>query len=50
VACIVAITLGMDSFNWVKACAVLLIFCGVYLVTSSKSRRDMKLEARKKEM
>jgi drug/metabolite transporter (DMT)-like permease len=50
VACIVAITLGMDSFNWVKACAVLLIFGGVYLVTSSKSRRDMKLEARKKEM
>lgn len=50
VACIVAITLGMDSFNWVKAYAVLLIFGGVYLVTSSKSRRDVKLTARKKEM
>lgn len=41
VACIVAVYLGMDSFNLTKAIAVLLIFGGVYLVTISKSRKDM---------
>lgn len=41
VACIVSISLGMDSFNLTKGIAVVLIFLGVYLVTVSKSRKDM---------
>lgn len=44
VACIVAVLWGMDSFNWVKACAVVLIFGGVYLVTASRSRKDAEPE------
>lgn len=45
VACIVAVCLGMDSFNLVKGMAVLLIFGGVYLVTASKSRKEMEQQA-----
>lgn len=41
VACIVAVLWGMDTFNIVKSFAVVLIFSGVYLVTTSKSRADM---------
>ena len=40
VACIVAVCWGMDSFNATKVMAILLIFSGVYLVTSSRSRTD----------
>ena len=48
VACIVAVCLGMDSFNVVKGIAIALIFCGVYLVTASRSRAEMeKYEAEK---
>lgn len=42
VACIVAVCWGMDSFNWVKMIAVGLIFGGVYLVTSSRSRTELE--------
>ena len=42
VACIVAICWGMDSFNLVKGIAVVLIFGGVYLVTASRSRKEME--------
>ena len=42
VACVVAICWGLDSFNFSKGVAVILIFGGVYLVTASKSRRDME--------
>ncbi len=42
VACIVAVCWGMDSFNLVKGGAVVLIFGGVYLVTSSRSRKEME--------
>lgn len=38
VACLVAVALGLDSFNLVKGLAVVLIFGGVYLVTSSNAR------------
>lgn len=38
VACIVAVIGGMDTFNWIKAVAIVLIFSGVYLVTASRSR------------
>lgn len=46
VACIVAVCLGMDTFNTIKALAVLLIFTGVYLVTASKSKKDLDAEKR----
>ena len=41
VACIVAVLWGMDSFNWIKGVAVVLIFGGVYLVTASRSRKEL---------
>ena len=44
VATIVAIVWGMDTFNWVKVLSVVMIFGGVYLVTSSKSRADMEAQ------
>ena len=44
VACIVAILWGMDTFGITKAFAILLIFAGVFLVTMSKSRKDMEAE------
>lgn len=40
VACIVAVCWGMDTFGPAKAAAVALIFGGVWLVTSSRSRAD----------
>ena len=46
VACIVAISLGLDSFNIIKGIAVVLIFGGVYLVTISKSRQDLESQKR----
>lgn len=42
VACLVSICLGLDSFNLTKGMAVVLIFGGVYLVTISKSRKEME--------
>lgn len=41
VACIVTVCLGLDTFNVMKGVAVVLIFGGVFLVTTSKSRSDM---------
>lgn len=38
----VSIALGIAIFKPTQALAVLLIFCGVWLVTKSKSRRDME--------
>lgn len=42
VACIVAVCWGMDSFTVTKGIAVVLIFGGVYLVTVSKSRKEIE--------
>lgn len=42
VACIVAVCWGLDSFNFTKGVAVVLIFGGVYLVTASRSRKEME--------
>ena len=42
VACIVAVCWGMDSFNFIKGMAVIFIFGGVYLVTSSRSRKELE--------
>lgn len=44
VACIVAILWGMDTFGITKAFAILLIFTGVFLVTMSKSRKQLEAE------
>lgn len=44
VSCLVAIYLGLDTFNLEKAAAIVLIFAGVFLVTRSKSRADMERE------
>lgn len=42
VSCFVAIYLGMDSFNFEKGIAIILIFAGVWLVTRSKSRAQLE--------
>lgn len=42
VACIVAVCMGMDRFNVVKGIAVVLIFGGVYLVTASRTRKEVE--------
>lgn len=42
VACFIAIMWGMDTFSVTKIAAIVLIFCGVYLVTISRSRKDME--------
>ncbi|MCD8387823.1 MAG: DMT family transporter [Bacteroidales bacterium] len=44
VACMVGIYMGLDTFNLEKLAAILLIFCGVWLVTRSKSRSQMLAE------
>lgn len=44
VASIVATAIGQDKITWIKVICALLIFAGVYLVTTSKSRADMELE------
>lgn len=38
----VAICWGLDSFNLLKAVAVVLVFTGVFFVTKSRSRADME--------
>lgn len=48
VACCIAVMWGMDRFNVMKCCAVVLIFGGVYLVTASRSRKEME-EYKKKQ-
>lgn len=47
VACVVTVCLGLDSFNVMKGLAVAMIFVGVFLVTTSKSRADERCEARR---
>ena len=47
VACVVTVCLGLDSFNVMKGLAVVMIFVGVFLVTTSKSRADERREARR---
>lgn len=42
VACLVAIVLGLDSFNLIKGVAVVLIFGGVYMVTHSRTREEIE--------
>ncbi|GHT03524.1 membrane protein [Bacteroidia bacterium] len=44
VSSLLAVILGMDVFGWVKGCAALLVFLGVYIVTKSKSYAQMEAE------
>lgn len=44
VASTVAIIIGQDNFTWEKLFSAVLIFSGVYLVTTSKSRQDLEKE------
>lgn len=42
VASILAVAIGMDSFGWSKAAAIVLVFVGVYVVTQSKSKAQLE--------
>ena len=44
VASLVAVLIGLDSMNWVKGVAAVLVFSGVYIVTLSKSRAQLEAE------
>jgi drug/metabolite transporter (DMT)-like permease len=44
IASVIAISVGQDRFTWIKPVAAVLIFAGVYFVTTSKSREDLELE------
>lgn len=46
VACIVSVATGLGLFGWGQGFAIALVFSGVYLVTQSKSRKDLKKEKR----
>lgn len=41
VAAIAAVLLQIDSFGWPKVFAILLVFTGVYLVTTSKAKEEV---------
>lgn len=42
ISCIVAVYWGLDSFNLTKSIAILFIFGGVYLVSASRSRKEVE--------
>ncbi len=42
VASIVSVAVGIGVFGWQKGIAIALVFIGVYIVTQSKSRADLK--------
>lgn len=44
IASIIAISVGMDKFTIEKLFAAILVFIGVYLVTQSKSKKDLEKE------
>ena len=41
VAAIAAVFLQIDNFGWPKVFAILLVFSGVYLVTTSKAKEEI---------
>lgn len=47
VACVVSVMVGLGIFGWGQAVAVALVFSGVWLVTQSKSRRELKRESKR---
>lgn len=44
VTALVSVFIGLDTFGWDKVIAGILVFAGVYFVTSSKSRAQMDAE------
>ncbi len=44
IASIAAVILQIDVFGWNKVAAIALVFCGVYLVTTSKSKEEENTE------
>lgn len=44
VACVVSVLAGLGEFGWRQLLAIVLVFGGVYLVTKSKSRRDIYIK------
>jgi drug/metabolite transporter (DMT)-like permease len=44
VASVVAVIALQDTFSWMKCCAAMLVFAGVYVVNKSKSRAQMEME------
>ena len=46
VATLAAVWMGVGGFSVLKGVAVVLVFCGVGMVTRSKSREDMEREGR----
>jgi drug/metabolite transporter (DMT)-like permease len=40
----VAVAIGMDTFGWQKAIAIVLVFLGVFIVTQSKSKAQLEAE------
>lgn len=48
IAAIFSVIIGMDTFGWHKALAIVLVFMGVYFVTVSKSRAQIDAEQLKK--
>jgi drug/metabolite transporter (DMT)-like permease len=46
----VSILTGIGVLQWSQALAVVLVFSGVWMVTKSKSKRDIELQAKKKEL
>ena len=44
VASFIAVMWGFDKFSWLNPLAAVLIFSGVYFVTTSKSREDVERE------
>ena len=47
VACAVSVFVGLGVFGIGQSAAVILVFTGVWLVTQSKSRKDLKQDRRK---
>jgi drug/metabolite transporter (DMT)-like permease len=47
-ASLIAVAIGQDTLNWTKPLSALLIFTGVYLVITSKSKEDMEKESAQK--
>jgi drug/metabolite transporter (DMT)-like permease len=49
IAALAAMAMGLDHFGWNTALAAVLVFCGVYIVTQSKSRAQLLEEEELKE-
>lgn len=50
VASFVAVSIGMDTFGWPKAIAIIFVFVGVFIVTQSKSKAQMDAEQQYEEI